>query len=136
MRVVLDTNIWISTFIGKRLVGLAEVLKQGQLEPLTAESQMSELFQVLDRPKLATYFSYEDKQFIQRFFLRACTLVTISRQVTVCRDPKDDFLLEIAVNGDANLLVTGDQDLLVLNQFEATKIVSFREFEDSWGLGR
>jgi uncharacterized protein len=50
-------------------------------------------------------------------------LVTPDRRVAACRDPEDDKLLEIAVNGRADVIVTGDQDLLVLGPFEGIPIV-------------
>ncbi|MFN8995035.1 MAG: putative toxin-antitoxin system toxin component, PIN family [Pseudomonadota bacterium] len=48
--------------------------------------------------------------------------------VTLSRDPKDDRFLEVALNGDADLLITGDQDLLVLHPFQSTTIITPAEF--------
>ena len=129
MTVVLDTNIWISAFIGKRLAGLGEQLRHHQLEILTSEAQVAELFAVLDRPKFSAYFSDQDKQFIRHFFLRVSRPVPIFQRVKLCRDPKDDFLLEIAINGKADFLVTGDQDLLVLARIGSTTIINYKDFE-------
>ena len=49
--------------------------------------------------------------------------VTPAERVTACRDPKDDKFLEIAVAGEADVIVSGDQDLLVLHPFAGIPIV-------------
>ncbi len=57
-------------------------------------------------------------------------MVDVRSKVELCRDPKDNFLLALAKDGDADYLITGDADLLVLKEFEKTKIVTLAEFED------
>ena len=54
--------------------------------------------------------------------------VNITSEVLFCRDPKDNYLLALAKDSDANFLVTGDQDLLVIAKFENTEIVTYQEF--------
>jgi predicted nucleic acid-binding protein len=56
--------------------------------------------------------------------LAAAELVTITDRTTACRDPKDDKFLELAVNGRANLIISGDADLLALNPFREIPIVT------------
>jgi predicted nucleic acid-binding protein len=48
----------------------------------------------------------------------------------VCRDPKDDFILECAVLGNADVIVTGDKDLLALGEYEGIRIVTPRQYLD------
>ncbi|NJN21258.1 MAG: putative toxin-antitoxin system toxin component, PIN family [Leptolyngbya sp. RL_3_1] len=55
-------------------------------------------------------------------------LVEPTSEITVCRDPKDNMILELAVTGEANLIITGDEDLLVLNPFQNIQIVT----PDAW----
>jgi putative PIN family toxin of toxin-antitoxin system len=50
--------------------------------------------------------------------------VFVTTKVSVCRDPKDGKLLELAIDGRADLIITGDKDLLVLNPFEGVPIVT------------
>lgn len=57
------------------------------------------------------------------------TVVDACEHIAVCRDPKDDFLLSLAVSANADLLVTGDEDLLVLHPFRGIHIISYKEFE-------
>jgi putative PIN family toxin of toxin-antitoxin system len=56
-------------------------------------------------------------------------LVDVHSVVEVCRDPKDNFLLALVKDGNADYLITGDDDLLVLETFEKTKIVTLTDFE-------
>ncbi|WP_236721430.1 putative toxin-antitoxin system toxin component, PIN family [Trichormus sp. NMC-1] len=53
--------------------------------------------------------------------------INITSEVFICRDAKDNYLLALAKDSDANFLVTGDQDLLVITKFENTAIVSYQE---------
>jgi uncharacterized protein len=55
-------------------------------------------------------------------------IVEVSTVTELCRDPKDNFLLSLAVDGKANFLLTGDTDLLVLGKLGATEIMTYREF--------
>lgn len=66
-------------------------------------------------------------EFLDTFVERAI-LVEIIEKVQECRDPKDDKILELALNGGAEYIVTGDKDLLVLNPFRDVKIVTAEEF--------
>ena len=58
----------------------------------------------------------------------AVRVVTIHLSVHACRDPRDDKFLEVAVNGMADLIVTGDDDLLVLDPFRPTRILTPKQF--------
>ena len=60
--------------------------------------------------------------------------VNVRRSVQACRDPKDDKFLDVAVNGGANIVVTGDADLLVLGSFEKTPIMTPAEYLASFGV--
>ncbi len=54
-------------------------------------------------------------------------LIEITETVNICRDPKDNKLLELAVSGKANFIITGDQDLLVLNPFRNIEIITINK---------
>ena len=66
----------------------------------------------------------EDRQVFLLKFISASELVSITQKITVCRDEKDNKFLELAISGNANVIVTGDLDLLVLNPFQAVEIVT------------
>ena len=124
-RFVVDTNVLISALLFKnsvpfRAIELAE--KQGII--LYSEATLNELEQVLNRKKFNKYLSLEDRQVFLLKFISTSELVSITEKIAVCRDEKDNKFLELAVSGNANVIVTGDLDLLVLNPFQAVEIVT------------
>ncbi|HUJ51024.1 MAG TPA: putative toxin-antitoxin system toxin component, PIN family [Bryobacteraceae bacterium] len=124
-RVVLDNNLLISGLllaasIPGRVFHL--VLKSGEI--LVSEATLNELADVLSRSKFDRYISIKDRQEFLRLLSRVANIVPITYKIHACRDPKDDMLLEVAVNGEAQAIVTGDQDLLSLNPFHGIPIVT------------
>ncbi|WP_293146845.1 MULTISPECIES: putative toxin-antitoxin system toxin component, PIN family [unclassified Microcoleus] len=130
-RFVLDTNVLISGLLFKtsipfQAIELAE--KQGII--LYSEETLNELEQVLNRKKFNKYLSLEDRQLFLLKFISSSQLVSITENITVCRDEKDNKFLELAVSGNANVIVTGDLDLLVLNPFQSVEILTPDMFID------
>ena len=125
MRFVLDTNTLVSAALMAKSIprqAFDMALNKGEL--LTSESCLAELNQVLHRPKFARYLTpFEADLFINQYSLKA-TVVTISSSITDCRDLKDNKFLELAIDGIANCIVTGDQDLLVLHPYRTLSIVT------------
>lgn len=124
-RVVLDNNLLISGLllpasISGRVFHL--VLKAGEI--LVSEATLNELAEVLARPKFDRYISVKDRQEILRLLSRVAQIVPVTYTIHACRDPNDDMVLEVAVNGEAQAIVTGDQDLLSLNPFHGISIVT------------
>jgi putative PIN family toxin of toxin-antitoxin system len=131
-RVVFDTNIIVSALMFPKSLP-RKVIDQVDLSGtiLVSSATMLELNEVLTRKKFERYFSQEQRlNFIAKFFGKA-EMIEILERVEICRDPKDDKFLEIAINGRANYLITGDQDLLVLNPFQETLIITVSQFLDS-----
>lgn len=129
MRVVLDTNVLVSTllFYNSDIAGAAR-LALDHHDVLASHDTMQELKRVLQKPKL---HKYADTEKLAAFFLsyeRITIHTEILIPVTMSRDPKDDKFLEVALNGGADLLITGDQDLLVLHPFHSTAIITPTEF--------
>jgi putative PIN family toxin of toxin-antitoxin system len=60
--------------------------------------------------------------------MRAIVMVDIPFPIRACRDPRDDKFLEVAVHGHADLIVTGDADLLALNPFQGIAILTPAEY--------
>ena len=82
-----------------------------------------EVLEVLRRPRIASKLAPAVLANVHQIFATA-ELVPITEHVTGCRDPKDDKFLELAVNGRADLTVSGDADLLVLETFRGIPIVT------------
>lgn len=124
-RVVIDTNVLVSRLILPQSLP-AQAVRKAELEALLliSEATMYELADVLARPKFDRYISLEDrKSFLQRLG-HITELVPIIQLVRECRDPKDDKFLEVALNGRADVIITGDADLLEMNPWRGIEIVS------------
>lgn len=130
VRVVIDTNIWISFLIGKNLSGLSEAIISSQVIVLFSNDLFSELIEVLNRPKFKKYFSASAIEELIALLYEKVELIEISNHFNDCRDPKDNFLLDLAVSGHANYLVTGDTDLLILSPFQGVEIISYQAFQN------
>jgi len=124
-RIVVDTNVLISRLLlpvsapGRAVRKAVEV---GQL--LVSAATMEELAAGLGRAKFDPYLSVVDRQEFVRLLGHIAEMVPIVRAVRACRDPRDDKFLEVAVNGRAELVVTGDRDLLELDPFMGIAILS------------
>lgn len=130
LRVVIDTNIWISFLIGKSLTGLSESLISGQVIVLFSDALFRELIEVLKRPKFKKYFSETAIENLVTLLYEKVDLIEVTHHFEDCRDAKDNFLLNLAVSGRANYLVTGDADLLILNPFQDVEIISYQHFQN------
>ena len=129
MRVVVDTNVVVSALLfGASVPGSAfvRVLDRGTI--LTSRSFVRELDDVLRRAKFDQYLSREDRDRFLEALIRESELVDISETVKACRDPEDDRILELAVNGSADFVITGDADLLAMDPFRGTRIVTPADF--------
>nr|HEV7954834.1 putative toxin-antitoxin system toxin component, PIN family [Candidatus Acidoferrales bacterium] len=129
MRCVFDTNVLVSALLkpeSKPRQALQLAGRHGKV--LLSFATLAELNEVLTRQWLRQFVSEE----IVRSFLAGLTLdaelVDVDLRIAACRDAKDDKFLELAANGRATRVITGDSDLLVLNPFRGIQIVSPNSF--------
>ena len=123
MRVVVDTNVFVSAALKDKsfpALALHVVGQRGTL--LKSAATERQLFEVLARPQLAALIDQASIDHINKL-MAAAELVTITERIVACRDATDDKFLELAVNGKADVIVSGDADLLVLNPFRDIPIV-------------
>jgi len=132
-RVVFDSNIWVSFAIGKRLNELRMALTHPKVEVFVCRKLLWEVGEVIQKPKLLRYISKERHKMLLGL-MQACQLVDIVEEISMSRDSNDDYLLDLAVAANADYLVTGDNDLLILKNYQNTSIVSFTSFMDETGL--
>lgn len=128
-RLVFDTNVLISALLfSDSVLGRAvfQCLEHGTI--LLSQNLAEELSDVLNREKFNRYVTLEERERFLEALVRESELVEITEKIDVCRDPKDDQILELAMSGKASCIVTGDQDLLVLNPFRMIPIVTPAEF--------
>jgi putative PIN family toxin of toxin-antitoxin system len=124
-RVVIDTNVFISGVLSKTSPParcIEAVVANGQL--LATDATLKELFERLLSPKFDAYVTRALREDLLSRLAPLVEIVEVVQQVRACRDPQDDKFLEAAVNGRADVLITGDEDLLELNPFRGIAIVS------------
>jgi len=127
-KVILDTNLWISFLISKTLSKLDSPIKRGEIRLLFSEESLSEFLGIATRPKFEEYFSYSDIVEIFEYMDQYGTIIKVKSKVNLCRDSKDNFWLELAKDGKADYLVTGDKDLLVIKKFGKAEISTLKDF--------
>ena len=127
IRAVVDTNVLIRALIKPEgTVGpVVTHLRNGDYVLLYADPLLEELAAKLALPRIRDKYqiSDQDVETILALILLRGELVIPERRITACRDPKDDVVLEVAVSGHADFIVTGDRDLLVLHPFQGIPIV-------------
>jgi putative PIN family toxin of toxin-antitoxin system len=132
MRVVVDTNILIRAVIRPHgTVGPVLLrLRQGEYTLLYSRPLLEELVDVLNRPRIRQKYHLTDQdiQTVAGLILLRGEGVTPAERITACRDPKDDKFLEVAVAGEADVIVSGDEDLLTLHPYAGIPIVPSRAF--------
>jgi putative PIN family toxin of toxin-antitoxin system len=124
-RVVVDTNALISRLLLPASVpaqAVRQVVAEAQL--LASDATIMELADVLARAKFDPYVTIAERQEFLRLFGRIAERIPIIHIVRACRDPKDDKFLELAVNGEAHLIISGDADLLALHPFRGIDILT------------
>jgi putative PIN family toxin of toxin-antitoxin system len=129
LRTGVDTNTLISSvLLANSVPNLAVHKARGLGVLLFSDATFAELNQVIFRPKFDKYVSITVRsEFISRL-RETSEWINVQENVTICRDPKDDKFLAVVANGNANWLITGDRDLLVLQALRSTRIVSPAQF--------
>ena len=136
-RCVFDTNVLVSALLfdaGKSAQAFFAVLRHGEV--IVSADVVSEVSEVLGREKFRRYVTEDQRERFLQGLLREATLVEIQETIQACRDPKDDKFLELAVNGGADCIVSGDTDLLVLSPFRGVDILSPSNFLDAVAISK
>jgi uncharacterized protein len=129
LRIILDTNVLISGVLLSKSTSQQLFDRVTEKEILLiSETIFSEISQTLIRKKFDKYVSLEKRLNFLANLRQKAEIVEITEIITICRDSKDNKFLELAVSGKANFIITGDQDLLVLNPFRHTEIITINEF--------
>ncbi len=129
-RFVLDTNVLFSALLRTGVVSLKVLIKarlEGDL--FWSKATYAEFMDVINRPKLQKYIDYEGAQeFIMESQFEGLRALNIEPFITACRDPKDNKFLDLAVEINADVLISGDKDLLVLHPFQGIPIITPADF--------
>ena len=129
LRFVFDTNVLISAALFKASVPRQALdLARTIGNVIMSWPTMAELQEVLGRKRLDKYLTEEERMLFLEVLALEILPVEIIETVTDCRDQKDNKFLEVAVNGNADCIISGDGDLLVLNPFRGIPVVMPQEF--------
>jgi putative PIN family toxin of toxin-antitoxin system len=128
VKLIIDTNLWISFLIRKDYSKLSSLLLSEQVVLIFSAELLQEFLNVSQRPKLQKYFSQTDISLLTKLIDTYAEFVTVTTNVLICRDEKDNFLLSLAIDSNANYLLTGDNDLLELRSIEQTSILTITDF--------
>ena len=112
---------------------LSAALDRGKLVP--SRAVVEELQEVLSRKKFDRYLTRQEREQFLQLLVQEARLIEIADEVRVCRDPEDDKYLSLAVSASAACLITGDQDLQILNPFRGIPIVTSAQFLASLSEG-
>ena len=129
MKVLFDTNLWISFMIGKRLVSLADVLCRHDIQIYMSEQLLGEIRDVISRPKFNTLISEETRYYFFEMVDDVCLMTDITIEAkSPIRDIKDLYLLSMAESVPVDYIVSGDKDLTVLGSHAGIPILKYSEF--------
>ncbi len=129
-RFIFDTNTLISAFLLGGSTSSQAFRKAMDIgEIITTHAINRELADVFLRSKFDKYVSLENRLEILDLLARQCReWPEPEERIEICRDPKDNKFLELAVLSYATCIVTGDEDLLILHPFRDTAILNSRDF--------
>jgi putative PIN family toxin of toxin-antitoxin system len=131
-RYVFDTNVIVSAMLFEDSVpgqAFYAALRMGEI--LLSQATARELQEVLSRKKFDRYLTAEEREQFLVTLVQRSTMIEAAEDIHVCRDPKDDKLLDLVKAGNASCLVTGDNDLLALNPIGNVPIMTPAQFVES-----
>jgi len=128
-KIVIDTNLWVSYTIGKKLKALEALVSNENVSIITSPKIAEEYLDVTSRPNVRKYIKNEENipivlNLIKTYYVDDPILINEPN----LRDAKDLYLLSLAKANSADFLLTGDFDLLDLGIYNQTKITSFSKF--------
>lgn len=129
MRIVFDTNVLVSALLFENSTpaqAFFAALHKGEI--LISTALINEIHDVLYRPKFDRYLTDSQREDFMLALVDEGVLIDVVESIDVCRDPKDNMVLELAVGGKADVIVTGDDDLLTLNPFGGIAILDPQTF--------
>lgn len=133
MKVVFDNNVLISSVLIKNGVPDKALTKAAtDFTLLCSEVVFNEFVTKLCNPKFDKYVSLGTRKSVLEYFEKIALFIEPTEKIAVCRDPKDNMVLELAISGKADLIITGDADLLVLHPFCNISVITPKLFLDNF----
>jgi len=128
-RSIVDTNVILSWILFSTSIP-AEAFRRARdtAHLLASDDTIAELFSAVARPKFDRYLSKADRDRLCTLYREEVHLIQIQPLVQICRDPRDNKFLDLTLSGQADILLTGDADLLSLHPFQKTAVLSPADF--------
>ena len=128
MKILFDSNLWISFMIGKRLSSLADVLCRHDVDVYISEQQLDEIRNVIARAKFNKLIPDQTRYYFFEMVYDICfmTDILVKAQSNI-RDPKDLYLLSMAESVPVDYIVSGDRDLTDLKEHKGIPILKYSE---------
>ena len=132
MKVILDTNLWISFLIGHQTNLVRRMLTDLRFDVYVCAHLIEEIRNVANRDKIRRRVAASDVEDLLAIINAFCQFATIETKVppTAVRDPKDLYLLSLADTIGADYIISGDADLTDLGQHNQTKIIKLTDFKE------
>ena len=131
MKVIIDTNLWISFLIGHQTQLVRQMLTDLRFDVYVCSRLIEEIRDVASRDKIAKMLKPTDIDDLLAIIHAFCKYSTINAEtpLSAIRDPKDLYLLQLAETIGADYIVSGDADLTDLGKHQQTKIVKMADFK-------
>ena len=128
MKILFDSNLWISFMIGKRLSSLTDVLCRHDVEVYICDQQLDEIRKVIAREKFTKLIPAETRYNFFEMVYDVCffTDITVEAKSEI-RDPKDLYLLSMAESIPVDYIVSGDRDLTDMKHHAGIPIIKYTE---------
>ena len=126
--VIIDTNLWISFLLTKDFSKFDKIIANQLITLVFSEELVEEIVEVTQRPKFRKYFPVNEVESLLLKIRGRAIFINVTTVANACRDPKDNFLLALAIDGKASHLITGDKDLLILKKIGKTRILTITEY--------
>ena len=132
MKVVLDTNTWLSAIVWRgEATKIIEAGLNKKIKIIISQEILSEIIDVLSQAKFKDFIDKEKIEDLIKVILSIAELIETKTRVDIIKeDPKDNIILECAVSCNADYIISGDQHLLKLKEFKGIKIITAKEFLD------
>ncbi|MFH1617782.1 MAG: putative toxin-antitoxin system toxin component, PIN family [Candidatus Margulisiibacteriota bacterium] len=125
-RAVLDTNVFISALKKGKLRKILDLWMEDRFDVLVSDKIIKEVFEVLKRPKFN--FSSLDIEELGTLIFERARIFNSEETIRICDDPDDNKFIECAVAGKANFIVSGDKDLLRIQEYQEIRIIAPSDF--------
>ena len=130
IKIVIDTNLWVSMAMGSRVISeqMLQIIENPDIEIFISLELIEELTETLTKPRLQKYLSQARTTYLFELIWQKAQLIKVNIALKICRDPKDDFIINLATEANTHYIITGDIDLLVLNPVDKIEVITIADF--------